>query len=122
MVPVGENPVECGGICVAVAVCADYCLFHNGNLAGRINATPLPRKVLCIPACMSDSTLTFTVPAVAPWPGNYAVLANSHPCGCGSFIKNTGGEKRPSFGERGSNRRNRLILRTWDQLDSANGT
>jgi hypothetical protein len=70
---------------------------------------------------MSDGTLTFPIPAIAPWPGNYAVLANSNPYGCGSFIKNKAGEKRPSFGEGGGDRQNTLILRTWVELDSGCG-
>jgi hypothetical protein len=96
--PVGRNPIEYGQVCIATAVCNDYHLFYRGDLADSICANSLPRKVFCIPACMSSTTLTFTVPALAPWPGNYAVLANSNPWGCGSFIKNRVGEKRPSFG------------------------
>ena len=50
-------------------------------------------------------------------PGYYAVLANSDPYGCASFIKKDG-VKRPRLGEAEIDQRKAITLQIWDQLDT----
>ncbi len=114
---IGENPIEYGGLCIATAICDDYVFLYHGVVADRLAASSAPRLVLCIPAAMSEGTLTFSVPSTAPWPGKYAVLANANATGCGSFIKNRSGEKRPSYPLAGQTGANTVMLRSWDTLD-----
>ena len=52
-------------------------------------------------------------------PGVFAVLTNSDPSGCGSFIKNRdhSNNKKATYGTVANEGQNKILLRTWSELD-----
>jgi hypothetical protein len=115
----GANPTELEGAIIATFLCMDVD-FASGRVSRIDRARGIP-KIICVPACMSDSYFTGDSLIYPHWYGKYVVLANSHPEGCGSFISNTKAIKCAATKRVGhlSVQKNRIVLRTLEELDAA---
>jgi len=109
----GGYPFECEGADIGVLICKDTEIYARW-LAEQLSRSRASRKVICIPAHGFDGYLSGAHLHSRHWSNSYVVLANSAPYGTESFIANRAGRKaEEALGPAG-----KLLLKTWDELDS----
>lgn len=115
------NPVHlpAAGVSVMTSICMDFA--DRPRLKNLSEKCGVGRRVVCIPASMSDSYFSGVFYTTSDHLlGKYVVLANSKQrnwASCGSFIGNPKGRKVAQCGPADTQERNRIQLRSWFELD-----
>src|SRR5579863_4312003 len=87
-----DNPLETRGLSIGALICSDaQTLTYYRPVIDRIDQSSCARKVICVPASMSQDTFNGPDFPLPQYDGKYFILANSKdPPGesCGSFFAN----------------------------------
>jgi predicted amidohydrolase len=115
-----RNPIHlpAAGVWIITLICKDFA--DRPRLKKLSEKCGVGRKVVCIPASMSDAYFSGDIyTSYDHLLGKYVVLANSNPitsASCGSFIGNLNGRKVAQCTPADAEQRNRIHLRSWSEL------